>query len=464
MNSNVEHVHAASATAAAGEPVTADFGAIELAPAGRMAWFSLWVLVAATLFAFVDRQVLALVAEPMARELELKDSQLGIVQGLGFAIFGLVATYPIGWLADRLDRRIVLAGCVSVWAAGTAACGMADTFVQLLVATLAIAAGEAGLVPIVYAAIPDMFHGRQRISANQIFYVATILGGSAGLFLGGAAVAALDSVHGQMPDALRDLAAWRLVFYLVAAPAPVIVLLIACTQLGRSHMPSQAHLLPALEQFGPYLRRHGRAVAWVFTALCAYGLPFGSLLAFTPVALTRLFGTSSADIGIGLGFAVAAGCLVGVALAAWAMRLFVPTLGNRAPLRISAWTLIVFLPAVVLLPFVANAWQAYVLIGLQMTAGTLIGSLLPSIIQGMAPAAVRGRVTALYSILSTVTAGLATSAVGPLSDALEGRPRGLLIAITAVSALSWIVGSLLMKLSERRFMRTLEAVGGERLR
>lgn len=144
---------------------------------GRAAWFALWVLVAATLFGFVDRQVLALVAEPMAKDLKLQDSHLGVIQGLGFAIFGLIATYPLGCLADRFDRRMVLGGCVVVWAVDTAACGLVDSCVPLLIATLALAAGEAGLVPIVYAAIPDLFQGRQRISANQIFYVASILGG-----------------------------------------------------------------------------------------------------------------------------------------------------------------------------------------------------------------------------------------------------------------------------------------------
>jgi MFS family permease len=430
---------------------------------GRAAWFALWVLVAATLFAFVDRQVLALVAEPMAKDLKLQDSQLGVIQGLGFAIFGLIATYPLGWLSDRFDRRLVLGGCVVVWAAGTAACGLVDSYVPLLMATLAIAAGEAGLVPIVYAAIPDLFQGRQRVSANQIFYVASILGGSAGLFLGGSAVAALDSVHEQLPEALRSLAAWRLVFLLVAAPAPALLLLIAFTRLGRPRLRNTKVSALEGEQFAAYLRRHARAVALVFAALCAYGLPFGGVLAFTPVALTRLFNTSAAESGIGLGIAVAAGCILGVALAAWLMRVSTSRWGASAPLRISAWTLLAFLPTVILLPAVANAGQAYVLVGLQMTAGTLIGSLLPSIVQGIAPTALRGRVAALYSIVSGVTSGLGTFAVGPLSDALQGQPRGLLIAITAVSLVSWIVGSFLMKISEKPFTRMLDAVGDGQL-
>lgn len=279
------------------------------------------------------------------------------------------------------------------------------------------------------------------------------------MFLGGAAVAALNSIHGQLPETLRSLAAWRLVFLLVAAPAPALLLLIAFTRLGRPRQPKNFASALGGEHFAAYLRRHARAVALVFAALCAYGLPFGGLLAFTPVALTRLFKTSAAESGIGLGIAVGAGCILGVALAAWLMRALTPRWGAAAPLRISAWTLLAFLPTVILLPAVENAGQAFVLVGLQMTAGTLIGSLLPSIIQGLAPTALRGRVAALYSIVSGVTSGLGTFAVGPLSDALQGQPRGLLIAITTVSLVSWIVGSFLMRISEIPFTRTLDAVG-----
>ena len=73
------------------------------------AWLSLAVMVAVMLFATIDRQVFGLVAAEMSNTLHLSNSQLGFIQGLGFAAFTCIAAYPIAWCADRFDRRLVLA-------------------------------------------------------------------------------------------------------------------------------------------------------------------------------------------------------------------------------------------------------------------------------------------------------------------------------------------------------------------
>lgn len=439
-------------------------GGSRKARAGPGAWFTLWVLVLVTLFAFADRQMLALVTAPLAISLKLTDGDLGVVQGLGSAVFAMLATYPLGWLSDRYDRRVVLGLCVLVWAAGTAACGFANSYHALFFAVLAISAGEAVLPPLSYSAIPDLFQGRQRVTANQVFYVASILSGAAGLMLGGAASVALDAVKGLLPAALQGFEPWRVLFLLVAAPAPILILLIAVSKLARrSALPSSPNRFEPKPEIGPYLRQHGGAILLVFTALCAYGLPFGAVLAWTPAVLERLFGATPASTGFGLGVALAGGCTIGVTVAAWLMRRLTPRLGARAPLRISCGTLIASLPIALLFPFVTGSGQMFALVALQMLSGTLIGSLLPNVIQGLAPSPLRGRVTAIYSIASVITSGFGITAVGWFSDALIGNPRGLLIAMSSVLAGCWLLGAILMRLAERPYERTFAAVAEERV-
>src|SRR5438270_262877 len=87
------------------------------------AWLALVVMVATMLYAIVDRQVFGLVAAEMSSSLRLSNTQLGLIQGLGFAALTLIGAYPIAWFADRYDRRWVLAACILCWAVGTAACG-----------------------------------------------------------------------------------------------------------------------------------------------------------------------------------------------------------------------------------------------------------------------------------------------------------------------------------------------------
>lgn len=425
----------------------------------RGAWFTLWVLVVVCLFSFVDRQVIALMTEQVARSLALRDTQIGLIQGLGSATFAMLATYPLGWLTDRFDRRLVLGGCIVVWSAGTAACGLAQGFWSLSFAVLAICAGEAGLPALAYSAIPDLFAGRRRLLANQVFYIAMILSAAVGLAFGGAADLALDSLKGSLPAAFDGFESWRMVFFLVSAPAPILIGLVAASRLGFRPAPAPRRAAGPTGDLRGYFRAHGWTAALIVIALSFYGLPFLAVLTWTPAAFTRLFGASPSQNGLGLGLGLGLGCLVGAALAGWLMRRLRPRLGDRAPLRISFVTLLASLPLAILYAFVANIWQGFFLVGALMASGTLIGSLLPGILQGLAPPELRGRIVSLYYMVSVVIQGVGVSLVGPFSDRFPGEPRALLIGVAIVLTVAWAIGAILMRLAERPFERLLAALG-----
>ncbi|MDB5716110.1 MAG: transporter, partial [Sphingomonadales bacterium] len=385
------------------------------------AWFALWVLVLVSLFSFVDLRVLSLLTIDVATSLHLRDTEIGIVLGLGSAVFALLATYPLGWMTDRLDRRIVLSGCILVWSAGTAACGFASGFWTLFAAVLAMMAAEAGLPAVAYSAIPDLFAGRSRVSANQVFYVAMILSSAVGIAAGGAADFVLKRLKSSLPHFLDGFETWRVVFMLVAAPAPLLVLLVIFSRIGaRQERPARREIESPEPVSYQYLRDHGTAVALVITALGLYGLPFLAVLTWTPAAFVRLFGLTPFQNGIGLSLALGLGCLVGVGLAAWLMKLLMPKLGRRAPMRISAVALGASIPSCLLFVFVQSSTQGFFIVGLLMATGTLIGSLLPEILQSLAPPFLRGRMVAVYGIVSVITGGLGVSFVGPIADHLPG--------------------------------------------
>ena len=434
-------------------------------PSHRSAWYSLSVLVIVTLFSFVDRQVLALLTDQVARSLRLRDAQIGLIQGLGSATFAMLATYPLGWLTDRYDRRFVLSGCILIWSLGTAACGFAQGFWSLFFAVIAISAGEAGLPALAYSAIPDLFAGKRRLLANQVFYIAMILSAAVGIGFGGAADFALDSIKKSLPVAFAGLESWRMVFLLVAAPAPILIGLVAATGLG---VRPQASLRPAASprtvgepkgNLQTYFRVHWRTTVLVVSALSLYGLPFVAILTWTPAALTRLFAVSPGQNGLGLALSLGIGCILGVGLAGWLMRLLRPKLGDRAPLRIACMTLLVSLPLAVLYALVTTAWQSFMIVGALMTSGTLIGSLLPGILQSMAPPELRGRIVAIYYIVSVLSGAIGVTLVGPFSDLSPGDHRALLIGVAALLTVAWSLGALLMRLSEAPFERLVTAIG-----
>lgn len=422
-------------------------------------WFTLWVMLAVTLFAFVDRQVLTLAAAPMAKELGLSDGQLGLAQGLAFAIFGVVGAYPIAWAADRFDRRLVIGGCIAIWSLGTAFCGLARNFEQLFVAAVLIAAGEAGLAPITYALVPDLFSGRKRMLANSLFYFFAYVGIAAGLALGGLAISALEAVHAELPALLQTFSSWRLAFFLVSLPAPLFIILAAFATLRRPAAPAvKERATPPSGEFLPFIRSHWSTLALVFTGLAAYVLAFGGYLAWLPVASTRLFDTTPAQNGLSMAVATGLGMVGGVGLGLALMRRHAVHHGPAAAMRIMWIMILLGTPLLFAFPFITAAWQGFTLFGALMLVGTAIGSLVPGILQDVAPASLRARVIALYTIAQGLIGGSAPTLVGWVSGALGPDPRALLVAITMVSLPSWVAAFLLFRLSERPFGRLARVV------
>jgi MFS family permease len=426
--------------------------------AGPGAWWSLAVLVAVNLFAFVDRQMLSLVAAPLAASLGLSNTQLGELQGLGLTVFATIFTYPLGWLADRFDRRLVLACCIVVWAAGTAACGLARGFMPLFLATVAVGAGEAGLAPLILAAIPDLFEGRERTTANLVYYVASGLGIALGYGLGGAMIAAVGPLQAVLPEGLSRLESWRLAFMAVAAPAPLFLALLATARLRRRGGRQEPGAAPASAPIMPYVRAHLPTLLLMFGSLSVFLFAFGSILGWIPLALTRIWGLSPAEDGLQMAIATTAGSVAGTAIAWALMRRLARSWGPAAPLRIGVYALAVAAPTLILSAWAAHPWEVLALVGCQLTSGSIVGALLPNMLQDMAPAKLRGRIFAIYAVLGAPTPGLSVMAVGAVSDLRHTGPRDVLYAIAIVGLPAWILGAALMHLARHPFARTVGLV------
>ena len=103
-------------------------------PSSTRAWATVFVLLAAYAVAFIDRQILTLLVEPIQRDLDITDTQFSLLSGLAFTLFYTLMGIPLGWLADRGSRRKLILVSVLFWSAMTAACGMAKSFGMLFLA------------------------------------------------------------------------------------------------------------------------------------------------------------------------------------------------------------------------------------------------------------------------------------------------------------------------------------------
>ena len=131
--------------------------------------YTLFLLLLVFIASHVDRQIVAILQEPIRIAFDLTDTQLGILTGFAFALFYATLGMPMAMWADRRNRRNLIAFSISLWSAMTVACAAAGQYWQLLAARIGVAVGEAGSNPPSHSIIADLYEPAERATAMAIF-------------------------------------------------------------------------------------------------------------------------------------------------------------------------------------------------------------------------------------------------------------------------------------------------------
>lgn len=177
-------------------------------------WYALSLMVVVYILNFIDRSILGILVQPIKEDLGVSDTLMGFLGGIVFALFYTFLGIPIARLADTGVRRNVLAVCLALWSGATALCGMAQNFVQLALARVGVAVGEAGGSPPIHSMISDMFPPSQRGTALSIYALGIPIGTMLGNLGGGWISEAFD---------------WRTAFIVVGLPGVILALIVRLT-------------------------------------------------------------------------------------------------------------------------------------------------------------------------------------------------------------------------------------------
>ena len=359
------------------------------------AWYVVVLCMIAYIFSFIDRQILALLIEPIKADLSLSDTQFGLLQGLAFSLFYATMGIPIASLADRFSRPLIIVLGVAFWSVATAMCGAARSFAHLFLARLGVGAGEAALSPAAYSLISDLFPKEALGRAFAVYSMGSFLGAGIAFLVGGSVIH-LAATLPAMELFGHPLAIWQIVFIIVGLPGILLAVIIALTvrepaggKGKRQSAPSTLAVLQFLVAeraiFIPHLLGFSAMAATLYT-----------LLGWSPAYLMRTFGLTAAEVGVRLGVIALTTGVGGVLASGWFMDWLTRKGRRDAPFITgivgSAGALI---PAA-LLPFARSAEVATAVVAVMMFFASTPMPPSTAVMQIVPPSTMRSRVSAIF--------------------------------------------------------------------
>ena len=169
-------------------------------PSPAVAWYTVTLCMIAYVLSFVDRQIIALLVEPIRADLQISDTQFSLLTGFAFALFYAIMGLPIARWADSGPRPLIISAGIVIWSFATAVCGMANTFVQLFLARMGVGVGEAALSPTAYSIITDSFPKSRLGLALGVYSLGAFLGSGLAFMVGGAVIDIVGLARDQLAE------------------------------------------------------------------------------------------------------------------------------------------------------------------------------------------------------------------------------------------------------------------------
>ncbi len=325
--------------------------------------------------------------------------------GTAFIWIYALAGLPIGWLGDRISRRVLLASGVGLWSALTALNAVANSYTLLLISRLGVGVGEAVAAPVGTAWISDLFSPKERTHALSLFMLGVPVGGALSFFTSGP----IAGVWG-----------WRVAMAVAAAPALLLipaVCLLPEPERGAAepHVSAQGHSLVQILRLPAFW--------WIVASGTFFTFVMYAIGSFMPAFLGRVHHLPVGQAGTAMGICQVVGGMGGALLAGrWGDRIAVKGVGR---LRLAGTIIFSGAPASYLAFRFTEGHLLAVLALFLYAYGTLNAyyGLVYSALHDIVPHTLRATAMALYlSLLYVCGASFGPLLTGQLSDHLS---RGL---------------------------------------
>lgn len=374
------------------------------------AWLTVFLLTIAYIFSYIDRSVLGLLIEPIKADFNFTDTQMGLLSGTAFVIFYATMGIPIAWLADRSNRRNIVAIGVVIWSVATAACGIVRSFGGFFVARMMVGAGEAALSPCTMSMITDMFPKNMRGRAIALYSSALSIGIGFGSLLVAFLLNFTEDFDFSSLASYGIEKPWHLIFVIMGISGLFLaLLLLLIREPSRNQAPD---LSPSsITDCMRHILKHKNVYLGIFSmggimTICAYYTTIWNAPFFS-----RMFGWPPAEYMKYTGFSILAIGPVSIICAGFLIDSFTKRGKADAALHVMRLGIIILLPLCIIYPMMPTHLSSFILYQMTIFGFTMTTAAGPATLMAIAPANMRAQIMAFYYMFISMTGLL----IGPSS-------------------------------------------------
>ena len=352
-----------------------------------------------------ERFIFSLALEPIKHELQLSDSQLGLMTGIAFAAFYSIAGIPLARWADKGNRVTITALSVGLLGVMVSLCGVAGSFFQLLLVRAGLAVGEAGVVPASQSLLSDYFDRAERPRALAIYLSFYSISMIVGYLLGGR---------------LIESYGWRTTFLIMGLPGIFMAIVVKLTlkevRLNQSNV--EAPRLPSLIETIRVLWQQ-RTFRQILLAFCiGYFFNMG-ISQWLAAFLMRVHGMTALEVGSWLALSFGVVATLGSYLGGYFASRFAAC-KEKLQMRTLACASICYSMASVAAYLSINKYTALMFIGVCAFVGGFANGPIFSAIQSLVQKKMRSVAVAIVFLFANLIGfGLGPLALGVISDLLN---------------------------------------------
>lgn len=413
---------------------------------------------------FVDRLILGLLIQPIKQDLQVSDTEMGLLAGIGFALFYSVMGLPLARLADSGNRKWLIIAGASLWTLMTAASAYADSYGDLLLARIGVGVGEATLTPAAMSMIADYFT-RDRISrAIGTYSIGVYLGAGLALLGGSAVVVAVSGMDLQGDALFGRFAPWQLAFLAAALPGILVVLLMLTVRepprQELSGAASDARASVPMREVAAFMAANKRLLIGHFVGYGLVGTAVTAYLVWAPEMLRRAHDIPIGTAGTAYGILLVTLGSLGPYLGGWWAQRAAARGAPDAEIAVSIRALVWLTPFVIVGPLMPTLATTVVVLAPVVLLLSLPQGLAPAVLQLVAPNRMRGQVLSAFVLCGVIFAyTIGPTAVPIAANAVFGDADALDRAMALVGGICVPLGAAALAFARRPFGDAMRAGG-----